>query len=282
MEFRELTQNDKQLFASMDTGIDDDYVLHIYDYLVQGENRLFGLFVENKLVSLGGFSIFANEYAMLGRLRSDRSIRGKNYATTLMKQIIEEAFTSLNIQWVGGNTQEENIPARRVLKKIGLEEGFKLYNATTTDISFLQNGANVWKEVSLLQEKKKWLEQSYLKEQLIFPYECYYPFPASEALFTEEDLQAWSFFENEDQSKFVILKNDRKGYQYVHVLYPYDNVFSEPGLWETVDYYYARQLQEQENETRVWVDLTEEQVAQLVPEHTFEWPSPWILHGKRR
>ena len=44
---------------------------------MQGENRLFGLFVENKLVSLGGFSIFANEYAMLGRLRSDRSIRGK-------------------------------------------------------------------------------------------------------------------------------------------------------------------------------------------------------------
>lgn len=139
---------------------------------------------------------------MLGRLRSDRRYNGNGFSTALLEYIMHEAFQLNGIEWVGANTEEHNLPARRILKKIGLTPYTALHTAVTKDASMLQSGARPWKRVTELSRKKEFVHKHYVQPGAIFPYECYYPFPASEALFQEQDLKEWSFYENEAKTVF--------------------------------------------------------------------------------
>lgn len=280
---RVLSLEDLPYMEAMETGIEDDYVKRIFERLVTTDhNRLFGLFLGDQLVSVCGYSLFAKHYAMLGRIRSDIRYRGKDLATMLTSRVMDEAFKLPSIHWVGANTQEKNLPARRVLEKLGLSPQAVIHGATTKDVSLLANGAPVWNEVTDLHRKNQWVQDLYVKSGAVFPYECYYPFPASAELFAEEELKKWSFFENKDATRVLIVKRDVKKHHYLHAIYPWDDLMEQSGLWETIDSSYRELLQEVEEDAFVWMDLTKEQALSLPENHRFELPSPWVLYGTGR
>lgn len=276
---RVLHSEDFPHLEEMDTGIEDDYIKRIFHRLLIGKNRLYGLFLDGQMVSMGGLSIYANRYAMLGRLRSDRRYKGNSYSTTLMSHMMDEAFQIDGIQWVGANTQEDNTAARRVMEKIGLATYIPLHAALTKDASALESGSKLWSRVTNLQQKKDWVEEMYGKSSSTFPYECYYSFPVSEDLFQDHDLNQWSFYENETKTRALITKPDQKKHHYLHALYPWNDITSQKGLWETISYNYRKLVKQTEEETYIWIDLTKEQAQTLPNNHQFELPSPWILYG---
>ncbi|WP_042220578.1 GNAT family N-acetyltransferase [Oceanobacillus manasiensis] len=278
---RRLTKEDFHHAEAMDTGIEDDYVLRIFNRLIDGSNTLFGLFNQDQLVSIAGYSIYAGHYAMLGRLRSDVRYRGRDFSTILMKHLISEVFKDQEIKWIGANTQEDNIAGRRVLEKAGLHPHITIHGATTKNLSRLESGAQPWNKVHKLERKRELIEMGYLKGPSIFPYQCYYPFPASWELFTDENLLEWSFYENEMQDRFLITKEDQKKWHYLHVIYPWEDLHQQEGLWETITHGYKQLTKKTGEDTYVWMDLTKQEVANLPSNHPFTLPSPWILFGTR-
>lgn len=279
---RHLNIDDLPYLEAMETGIENDYVKRIFNRLISGNNRLYGLFWNDQLVSVGGYSIFAKSYAMLGRMRSDLRFRGNDLSTHLMFQVMEEALKLPGIEWVGANTQEENSPARRVLEKIGLSEHTVIFGATTKDVSMLEKGARPWQEVSNIERKKEWIDKLYIQTEAIFPYECYYPFPASADLFPHEKLLEWSFYENDTATRVLITKNDFKKHNYLHAIYPWDDLMEQQGLWETISAAYRKLAADAEDETYIWMDLIKEQAQSLPKKHRFNLPSPWVLYGSSK
>lgn len=280
---RRLKADDYPLVSGMNTGIEDDYIVHAFEHLIKGD-VLYGLFIDDHLVSLGGYSLYAESYAMLGRVRSDIRYRGKDLATKLMSHIIEEVLEDKRIQWIGANTQENNLSARRVLEKLGLTPFTTLHGAVTKNIEMLKTGAPPWHRIEDLSRKKEWLDQLYIQPGRLFPYECYYVFPATEKLFKDDEVNQWHFYENDSQTRCLITKLDRKGYQYLHVVYPWSDFMQQEGLWETVSKDYVNLLQHtssMENDTYIWMDLTKEEADMLPENHDFKLPSPWILHEIR-
>ncbi|PAV28065.1 GNAT family N-acetyltransferase [Virgibacillus profundi] len=279
---RTLNLNDFSNLESMETGIEDDYVKRIFNRLITGNNRLYGLFSDGQLVSYGGFTIYAKRYAMLGRLRSDRRYRGRNFATTLMSHIMHEAFKLNGIQWVGANTQEDNLATRRILEKLGMKQESVLHGALTKDTKALESGAKPWNKIYDLKRKKDWINEVYVKKTAVFPYECYYPLPASKELFPEDHLLEWSFYENDARTRFLITKKDQKKHHYLHAVYPWSDITKQAGLWETIANDYHQLVEQTADETYIWMDLTKEEVQSLPGDHKFTLPSPWILHGMER
>lgn len=277
---RVLTKDDLPKLKAMETGIEDDYVIRVFDRISSGNNKLFGLFTEDQLVSVGGLTVFADQYVMLGRMRSDLRFRGNDLSTTLMSTVLKEAFNLPGIKWVGANTQEENLPAQRVLKKIGLAERHLSYGATAEGVTDLENGGAVWHRQDNLERKKQWLHQLFVESSAVFPYECYYPFPALDGMFEDSQIAKWNFFENPAGDRVLITKADMKKYHYLQAIYPYDDLMDQPGLWETISVARGGLAESLNTDTQVWMDLTKKQAANLPDNHTFELPSPWMLFGK--
>lgn len=276
---RPLNLKDYPYLEAMETGIEDDYVVRIFERLVNGQNRLYGLFVEDRLASVCGYTLFANSYAMIGRIRSDVRYRGKDLATRLTKFVLHEAESDERIQWIGANTQENNLPARRVLEKIGLDVYSVSHGAKAKDLSMLEKGNEPWLEIPDLARKKDWVERLYIQTGAVFPYECYYPFPASNDLFTEEELGNWSFYENGAAERIIITKKDFKKHDFLQAIYPWDDIMEHPGFWETISAAYHKLAAEAENECLIWMDLTKDAANSLPADHPFTLSSPWMLYG---
>ncbi|WP_102028626.1 GNAT family N-acetyltransferase [Salirhabdus sp. Marseille-P4669] len=278
MQVRQLTVEDLDSYLNMETGIEDDYVARIFDRLViSKEHVLYGLFEGETLLSVGGYSIFANHYAMLGRLRSDQRYLGKGHATRLMKQIIAEIETSSSIHWVGANTHVHNKAARKVLEKLNFTAYHPLYPLV------LEQGKEVngtpgplWSKVESIEEKRELLLTYSNSTNNLFTYECYYPFPASEVLFHDSYLEKCHVFVNNDRSRFFLMKEDQKGELYALLEYPWDDSLEQPGLWETVN----AQRKEIFTEHKLWMDLKENQIKQFTLCTDFDIKKPWLLHGK--
>ncbi|MFA9555746.1 GNAT family N-acetyltransferase [Evansella sp. AB-rgal1] len=279
MKYKILNSDDYPQLEAMQTGIENDYVERIFHRLTSGNHRLYGLFLDNQMISMGGYSIFEERYAMLGRLRSDRRFRGNNYATKLIAHIINEAFQVNGIKWVGANTQEENKPARRVVEKLELTPLATLHGAVTKDLSSLESKAKPWNRITSHERKKQWLKEVYIRRTAIFPYEVYYSFPATKDLFKDEEVQKWSFYENATQNRVLITKYDQKKNHYLHAVYPWSDITSQSGLWETISNDYHELKEQTGADTYIWMDLTKEEVQLLPKNHNFELPSPWMLYG---
>lgn len=276
---RQLQLQDLHYLEKMNTGIEDDYILRVYDRISKGSSRMYGLFFDEQLVSVGGYTIFAKQYVMLGRMRSDLRYRGNNLSTQLMNFILEQTLTLPNIQWIGANTQHNNVSARRVMDKLGLTELSILYSAISSNIAHLETGGRAWEKVTAISKKRAWIEQLYIQTGAVFPYECYYAFPASEKLFTEENFAQWSFFENPQQDRVLITKQDYKREYYLHVIYSWDDLLSQPGLWETMSMAQLELSIKVKTNPSIWIDLSPSQVQSLPNNHPFELPSPWLLYG---
>lgn len=278
-----LKLEDYPYLEAMQTGIEDDYVKRIFERLVTTDNnRLFGLFLGEQLASVCGYTIFAGSYAMIGRIRSDIRFRGMDLATKLTAHVLDAAFQLPHIQWVGANTQEENTPARRVLEKLGLHEHSPLFGATAQKVPTCELDAPIWDEIKDIEQKRQWLDRLYIEPGAVFPYECYYLFPASEALFADGIYTEWQFFENHARNRVLILKKDFKKHSYLHAIYPWNDIMEQPGLWETISVSYQEYSKEIESDAFIWMDLTKEQAASLPDNHPFKLPSAWVLYGVSR
>ncbi|HSI66361.1 MAG TPA: N-acetyltransferase, partial [Planococcus sp. (in: firmicutes)] len=170
----------------------------------------------------------------------------------------------------------------RVLAKLGLSEHSTLFGATTQDVSMLSNGRRPWREVESLESKKQWLDQLYVKTGAVFPFECYYPFPATADLFPEDRLAKWRMYENEDATRVLITKKDFKRDHYLQAIFPWSDLMDQPGLWETIASAHREMADEVVGEVFIWMDLTKETIQSLPENHQFKLPSPWILHGTGR
>ncbi|MCD8506344.1 MAG: hypothetical protein LRY37_04615 [Alkalibacterium thalassium] len=61
VSFRQLTADDFDLYKNMETGLEDDYMLKVFDRLTTKGNALFGLFEDETLVAVAGYTLFAGE-----------------------------------------------------------------------------------------------------------------------------------------------------------------------------------------------------------------------------
>jgi len=280
-EIRRLTADDVSFYQKMQTGLDDDYMLRAFHRITDGPNYLYGLFVSDVLVALSGFTVFKDHYAMLGRLRTDQRYRKNGYGTKIVQYSLDQGLKHPDVQWIGANTEQHNKASQAVLRKIGLPPVKLLYAAQTHSlISLTREDAPKWKAITDHSRKAEWIRNTYLDpsfDKKVFPLEAYYPFPVSEKMF-EGSLDNWQFFENEDQSRYVILFEEFKGMNYLHVIYPWHDFMTQPGLFETIQDN-LEEAQKDDDETKLWWDLSEADAVLLPTDHPFDLPSPWILHG---
>src|SRR5690625_2943220 len=150
MKIRQLTARDLELYQKMQTGLDSDYMLRAFERLAtSSDHQLFGLFIDDQLATIAGYSVFPGGYAMLGRLRSDQRFRGRGYATEINKFMIDDVRKSPEINWVGGYTNIQNVPARQILKKLDIPE-FQTYHSFPpfqTDLLSVTPGA-IWSSIT--------------------------------------------------------------------------------------------------------------------------------------
>lgn len=274
---RKLQLADLPIVKAMQTNIADDYVIEIFDRLVSAdEHALYGLFVDNQLTTIAGYSVFPGGYAMLGRLRSDVRNHGKGNATLLLNYLIDLLRRDPLIKWIGGNTNIENKPARRVLDKLGFSEVTTFHALPLANRKKLQGVVGpVWQEISSLQEKRAILTQLAKSTMEVYPYECYYPFPFRQALVPDHDLALSHFYQNPTADRWVIIKKDFKKEAYAHVKYFWDDHFKQAGLFETIDHFVE---QDPEN-PRPWLDFTTEGYQNIPDISAFELSDGWVLYG---
>src|SRR5699024_10486056 len=96
---RKLTTGDYQAFQQMDTGIEDDYIFHIFPESVNQEDT-YGFFQDGRLVSMAAITVFADRYVILGRVRTDRRYRGQGIATQLLGNLCRKVDARPDISWV--------------------------------------------------------------------------------------------------------------------------------------------------------------------------------------
>ncbi|MCP8617664.1 GNAT family N-acetyltransferase [Salirhabdus salicampi] len=277
LQIRQLQQSDLPSLEQMDTGIEDDYVIRIFSDLVKSErHEMYGLFRDENLVTIAGYSLFANHFAMLGRLRSDRRFTAKGYATELMKTVIEELKRKSFVKWIGANTQRNNISARKVLQKLGMQSHTTVYSSKLIHPKNIYGKPGpLWQTAETITEKRAWLAS--VKESALgmFPYECYYPFPYDYLLFSDEYLEGCTFYYNEEKSRFFILKEDRKDQWYLQFIYFWNDHFEQPGLIDTV----IRALNTYSSDYNLWVDFSEHAYEHLPYKDAFDIQDPWMMHG---
>ncbi|MCC5894644.1 MAG: GNAT family N-acetyltransferase [Alkalibacterium sp.] len=281
LSFRPLTANDFELYKTMETGLKDDYMLKVFDRLSVNGNALFGLFEDDTLVAVAGYTLFAGEFAMLGRLRSDKRYRKNGYGTKITEYILNKAKDTSSVKWVGANTERHNKAAQKVLQKISVPHVITLYAAQADDLDVLVTNDDPWERVESNQEKRHWIDKTYLNpsfEKSVFPFEAYYPFPARPSLFTEDKLDQMICFKNQTNTRVVFMWEEEKGDKYLHVVYPWSDFSDQPGLFETMSQEFNKR-KANGTSSRIWMDLTEEEAASLPAGHPFDLPSPWMLHG---
>lgn len=284
LSFRQLYQKDFELYQQMETQLEDDYMLRVFDRLTSKGNALFGLFEDDTLVAVAGYTLFAGEFAMMGRLRSDSRYRQNGYGTLITEYIYNQARQTEGIKWIGANTEKRNTPAQKVLKKLDVPHISTLYAAQADDLSSLiprEDTTTDWQRVETIDKKRQWLEETYLNpdfEKSIFPYEAYYPFPARLSLFTDDRLDGWLCFENSDATRVVFMWEEEKGKKYLHVVYPWSDFMNQPGLFRLISDEFNKS-QDWYQADAIWMDLTEQEAELLPDNHPFDLPSPWMLHG---
>ncbi|SEH38793.1 Acetyltransferase (GNAT) family protein [Halobacillus karajensis] len=279
MNVKQLTMEDYPALTKMDTGIEDDYVVRIFDRLVQSDmHELFGLFQSDQMLAIGGYSLFGDgKFAMLGRLRSDRRFQTKGNATELLKPIMERLKMNRRVNWIGANTHLGNLPARRVLEKLGIEQGPVIHYLILTrpDLLSGHTPGSIWEPVHDLKKKYRLLTQLNKNELGTFPYECYYPLPFDYSLFTDEYLNDSSFYESPDRSRFIIIKKDTKKYDYSHVKYFWNDHYEQPGFFETLLHHWNNHP----DHIGCWIDFSDHGFKNIPELTAYDVQDPWILYG---
>lgn len=275
---RILTEHDKDALQRMDTGIKDDYVIRIFPDLIKRENNVvYGLFEDDQLISVAGTTIFANKFAMLGRLRSDRRYLSKGNATKILDFIKKDLQRNPSVTWIGAHTQSSNEAAKKVVQHIDMPLFYTTHPLVLTKPELVEGTHGpVWEEIVTLEEKRNLLLSVEHTNPKIFPYEAYYPLPFDQALFTNDYLASCRMYRNPSNDRFVIIKDDQKGEFYAHVKYFWDDHYEQPGFWETV----KQDLALDKDKFGAWVDFSPDAFARIPSLDPFQATEPWVLYGE--
>lgn len=275
---KKLTLADLNSVKAMKTNIENDYVIDIFERLVTSDNQaVYGLYSDNQLISIAGYTLFPGGYAMLGRLRSDIRVHGKGFATELLRYLIDHLKQDPTIVWIGANTNIKNNSARRVLKKLGFNE-FKTLHGLPLIKPEKVLGAKgpIWSEIQDLREKRTVLDLLSQNSLDVYPYECYYPFPFRQALLTDDDLHHTSFYHNPSRDRWLLIKKDFKKELYAQVKYFWNDHFIQPGFFETI----AAYIERDKEQPRAWIDFTPEGYQKIPDLSVFELSDGWVLYGE--
>lgn len=279
LNVKPLTLDDLPALEAMDTGIGDDYVVRIFDRLIESDSHeLFGLFQDEQMLAVGGYSLFGQKkLAMLGRLRSDLRFQLKGNATELLRSVVDQLKSHPRVSWIGANTHLGNLPARRVLDKLGIQQGPVLHYLTLVrpDLLTGHTSGPVWDIVQDVDKKRDLLSELEDNALQVFPYECYYPLPYEEALLTDEYLNDATFYQNPTGTRFVIIKNDTKKYHYSHVKYFWNDHYKQAGFFETlIDHW-----KNNPDNIGCWIDFSDEGFKNIQDLTPYNVQEPWILYG---
>ncbi|SDC27773.1 FR47-like protein [Pelagirhabdus alkalitolerans] len=278
MTIRVLTIDDLAHYKQMQTGLETDYMIDIFERLTTPpHNQIYGFFIDNQLVATAGYTLYPGGYAMLGRLRSDVRFRGRGYATSLLTHIIQHLKNQPHISFLGGYTNLHNTSARQVLNKLNFNPIQTFYSFPLINRDKLgATSGPIWNEVTDLNTKRRILnELSSEGTMSIYPYECYYPFPFTDELLPDDKLKVTRFFHNPDVTRWLLIDDDYKREAYGHVRYFWDDYFTQPGLFETVDHYLAQSDQPR----KAWFNFTPDAYQKIPDLDAFETSDGWILYG---
>jgi hypothetical protein len=274
MIIRKLTIEDRQQVEMMDTGIEGDYVLLIFNRLIEHDD-LFGLFINDSLVSIAGLTVFGNGYAVLGRLRTDIKFRGNGYATKLLLYLDNYAQDQKHIKWIGLATEGKNKPVRKICKELSLSQVSEYFSclietAVLKNIGPIRTGD--WEEITCFHEIRKIIIENSQQEHPLnmFPYECYYPLPFERNVFTDDYLSKCKVFIKKD--RFVIFMPDEKDRSYLHMKYVCDDIHEQEDLLSI-----AATLALATNRT-LWIDMPNKSAKNL--NNLFSDKKRWCMYGK--
>ncbi|MBN8207973.1 GNAT family N-acetyltransferase [Bacillus sp. NTK071] len=268
---RKLKAADIEDVIGMETGIEDDYVIRIFSKLIE-EDYMLGYFEGDTLVGIAGITIFEEEVAVLGRLRTHMNYRGRGIASTLMKQLKEEAFHSLGMQWVGYATEKHNKAGNRLARNLQMN-----FEATIVSSRISPNAVagtydtQPYRFDFSRESKNKYLEEFSQNEDLpFFPHSIYYPLPYVPTL-TTSYLDTIEMYQN-DLGTFMIMKEE-KGASYLHVKVWNERTLHSKEMWQIVN-------AEAEREARsIWIDLPTYQAKSLEAQ---SHQTIWHLYGIKR
>lgn len=258
----------------MDTGINDDYIKRVFSRIIEND-PVYGLFENNQLMGIAGWTIFEDKYAVLGRLRTDRRHQGKGIATKLLKHLLHLLNEQDEIIWRGLATQQNNTPAKKLAEKLGMISmaTFHSLKERSSSSTFFEKIYYEKECITSPLDIKHFIMKEDKKTLNMFPYECYYPLPfdptnLSLAYLSEHRLYEW-------KDRYILVKEDEKGEKYLHIKYFWDDFFEQAELLNFV-------LSLARNEKRkLWLDLSEKNISNMSPQEIklFDIESPWIMYG---
>jgi ribosomal protein S18 acetylase RimI-like enzyme len=278
---RQLTRNDYREVLAMQTGIEDDYVIRLFPQLIENPAQtLYGLETEGKLAAVAGVVRMPNGNGILGRLRSDIRYQSNGNATALLQRIIADCEQDLNMHWVGAITQKSNIPAQRVLDKLGLQQADQFISLLmeSPDMT-LAAGAQPWQQITDNDAKRDAIEQAVLETQRAFyPYEAYFPIPFASAVLEETYLEKLAVFQDPNSSKMMALQEDYKGRDLAQIQYFWPDLFEQDGLWAAVFDY----IKQSDKPFTPQVDVSPETVSSMPDAFKSCFTAnddPWLIYG---
>ncbi len=273
---RLLTPTDFPLYQQMETGVDNDYMLTVFDRLVTPPNNyLYGLFYDDILVTVAGITYFPGGNVMLGRLRSDKRFRQQGFPTQLLDDLIATVKQDPDVHFVGGYTHINNIPAKKILARLGLTLVDTYYSFPAVNLKpMIIDQTIIWNEITDFDQKRHALQTLIENDVPSFPYEAYYPFPLTQSLLPAEKLRAMRVFQSPITDHYLFVDNDYKGEPLLNVRYVHDDIFTTPGLFNTID-----QLLKHEPDRLPWFNFSETQYNKLKHKDCFRLEQGWELHG---
>lgn len=275
ISIRRLTIKDFSLYQHIQTGMDNDYMLSVFDRLVTPPaNYLYGLFHDDVLLSVAGYTHFPGGNVMLGRLRSDKRFRQLGYPTQLLHYLVDTVKQDPNVKFIGGYTHIDNTPAKKILTKLGMKHIDTYHSFPAVNLKPLITDQMLWDEITDNQKKRQALQTLIKQGVASFPYEAYYPFPLTASLIPAEKLRAMRLFQSPLTGYFLFVDNDYKGEALLNIRYVHDDIFTTPGLFYTID-----QLLKHESDRLPWFNFSKTQYHKLTHKDCFRLEPGWELHG---
>ncbi|WP_347549862.1 GNAT family N-acetyltransferase [Pseudalkalibacillus hwajinpoensis] len=268
---RILTEADKEIVSSMETGIEDDYVIRIFLKLVE-EDCVIGYFQDQMLVGIAGVTIFESEAAVLGRLRTHRNFQGQGIATMLMNRLKNDAFLEPGVTWTGYATERNNVPGNRLAKHLQMDLEASLVSSRISpgDVVGWNEELSFQHESSREEKRKCLIENDQCRKLSFFPYSIYYPLPYAPHL-SHTYVDSLEMYRS-DAGSFFLMKEE-KGASYLNIKVWDEQVLYSKSMWEIVN-------EQAEQEARlIWVDLPSNLAR------SFEAKSHqtvWNLYGQTR
>ncbi|NGP46622.1 GNAT family N-acetyltransferase [Bacillaceae bacterium SIJ1] len=272
---RELHPSDIIEYEKMDTALTDDYLKNAFVPLTKTpSNQLFGLWSDERLEAIAGYTQFA-DFAMIGRLRTAVSARGKGYGKQILAHALSAALSVPEIRLVGSYTAKDNEPAKAVLRSLGLSIRETVYTCKIKQMLVNENATDSWTRVKSPSNYEAWIASSQNPPSTV-TIEAYFPFPG-------ENSQAFQVFSQQS----VCYMHQQTGAQALFTFDEKDNDFlllnvSDEGLVQDQQLWRLGLSLAKKHNRILRFDATDSTVHKI-PSYVLDYTvaEPWLLFETR-